>query len=478
VFLLVIKNASKLLGKNLEKDQLYLRELALGAIEKAVYAVKPQNLIDKAIKIQNNQIIIQKDNFDLNKFKEIFIIGGGKATAEMALSFERIISNYSDIKYKGIINIPKGTVKSEKSWRSKIKLNYASHPIPDKDGLKGTKLMIEIVDKSDKDDLIICLISGGGSALLPLPKPGISLQDLQEVNSLLLASDASIHEINSIRKHLSDFKGGNLAKKLYNASKATLISIIISDVVGDKLDSIASGPTVPDTTTFRDALEVLRKYNIYEKIPRSVINHLEDGLLDDKLETPKFNDNCFSNVHNYIIGSVKSAVEEVISFLDIEGFESIYFSNELDGEAIKFGESLHNIISQKFEETSTDTTSGKLALIGTGELTVTIKGKGIGGRNQEMLLSYLDFLKGRDIPYEFLIIGANLDGVEGNSEAMGALIDNFVLDQIIKNDIEVRKYLKNNNSNAFFKLVETEIITGPTGCNVNDLLLILLQIKN
>ena len=475
--MLYIKNTSELLRTDLDEGQLYLRTIAIEALERSIDAVKPQKLIEKAIKIQDNQLIIQNDEYDLRKFKKISIIGGGKATAEMAFSLEKILLNYSDITYEGIINIPKGTVKSEILRRSKIKINYAAHPIPDKNGLIGTKLIIKIVETSDKNDLIILLISGGGSALLPLPKLGINLQDLQTVNSLLLASGASIHEINTIRKHLSDFKGGNLAKKLYNASKATLISMIISDVVGDKLDSIASGPSVPDNSTFNDAVEVLNKYGIYEKIPLSVINHLEEGLLENSIENPKFNDECFYNVHNYMVGSVKAAVEEVISFLDMEGFEPIYFSNEIVGEAEKFGKSLYKIISQKLKETSRENSSGKFALIGTGELTVTIKGKGIGGRNQEMLLSFLGFIKDREIPYEFLIMGANLDGIEGNSEAMGALIDNFVLNQINKKDINVSNYLKNNDSNRFFKLVETEVVTGPTGCNVNDLLIILLQFK-
>jgi len=474
---LYIKNANELFIKDLNEDQSYLRKIAIEALQKAINAVKPKNLIKNSIKVQGNILAIQSDEYDLNEYNKIYIIGGGKATAEMVFSFESILSKLKNVDYKGIINVPKGSVKPELLEGSRIKINFASHPIPDANGVNGTKQMMRIIEKSQNNDLIFCLISGGGSALLPLPKRGISLEDLQKVNALLLASGASIHEINIIRKHLSDFKGGNLAKKLYNASRATLISIIISDVVGDKLDSIASGPSIPDTTTFNDAIEVLKKYDIYEKIPMSVINHLEEGLLDDNKETPKFNDECFNNVHNYIVGSVKIAVEEVISFLDVQGFEASNFSNEIVGEAEKFGKSLYNIISQKFKEISKENTFGKFALIGTGELTVTIKGKGIGGRNQEMLLSFLDFIKEREIPYEFLIMGANLDGIEGNSEAMGALIDNYVLYQINKKEIDLRNYLENNDSNSFFKLVETEIITGPTGCNVNDLLIILLQFK-
>ncbi|GAF67871.1 unnamed protein product, partial [marine sediment metagenome] len=425
-----IKNTSELLGNDLDKSQKYLRKLAIEVLEKAIHAVKPQNLIGKALKIKDDVLFIHNDEFDLRKFKKISIIGGGKATAEMAFSLEKILSDYSDITYEGIINIPKGAVKSEILRSSKIKINYATHPVPDKKGLKGTKSMMKIVESSNKDDLIVCLISGGGSALLPLPKPGISLQDLQMTNSLLLASGASIHEINTIRKHISDFKGGNLAKKLYNASKATLISIIISDVVGDNLDVIASGPSVPDTTTFSDAIETLKKFSIYEKIPLSVINHLEEGLIDNNLETPKLNNECFTNVHNYIVGSVKSAAEEVKNFLKKEGFDVEYFSSDIMGEAKDYGILLNNNILQMIGDSALHNENFKKALIGTGELTVTIQGDGIGGRNQEMLLSFLNQIKIEE--FNFLIMGANLDGIEGNSEAMGALIDNFVLTQIKK----------------------------------------------
>ncbi len=472
-----IKNNARLLIEDLNKNQLLFRTIAIQALEKAINAVKPKNLIQKSVKIQGNILGIQGDEYDLNEFNKIYFIGGGKATAEMAFSFEMILSKLKNIDYKGIINVPKDSVKLDQLEGSKIKINFASHPIPDGNGINGIKQMMQIIEESQINDLIICLISGGGSALLPLPKEEISLKDLQKVNAMLLASGASIHEINIIRKHLSDFKGGNLAKKLYNSSRATLISIIISDVVGDKLDSIASGPTVPDSSTFYDAIEVLKKYNVFEKIPLSVKNHLENGLIDVNLENPKLNDICFNKVHNYLIGSVKNAVEEVTSFLVMQGFKTNYFSNEIHGEAIEFGGLLHNIIAQNLNEISKDDALDKFALIGTGELTVTIKGKGIGGRNQEMLLSFLDDMGERDIPYEFLIISANLDGIEGNSEAMGALIDNYVSNQIKKNLIDTKKYLENNDSNSFFKLVGTEIVTGSTGCNVNDLLIVLLQLR-
>ncbi len=470
-----LKNTSQLLFDDLDKNQLSLRETGLQAIEKSINAVKPKNMMEKSLKIQNGKLLIQNDEFDLLKFKKIYIIGGGKAAAEMALSLERYLKSFIDIDYEGIINIPKNTENQELFIESKISINIASHPIPNESGFKGTKSMMEIVENSTDNDLIFCLISGGGSALLPLPRQSINLEDLQKINSLLLSSAVSIHEINTIRKHLSDFKGGNLAKKLYKSSGATLISLIISDVVGDNLDAIASGPTVPDNTTFKDALEFLKKYDLLNKIPNSIKEYLEKGLSNHRLENPKPYDPCFTNVHNYLIGSVTSAVEEIKFFLKSKGYTVIYFSNNVIGEVREFGKSLYALMLQHLENYSNQEKLEKSALIGTGELTVSIKGNGIGGRNQEMLLSFLNNIKTKKLNYNFVIIGVNLDGIEGNSKAMGALVDNYVLEQMIIKNIDPEVFLENNDSNSFFKELGTELITGPTGCNVNDIILILFS---
>jgi len=462
-----------LLSKDLDETQLYLRKIGLEILENALTAVKPENIINNNIKIQNNYLFIKQDKYDLSKFNRFIIIGGGKATAEMSFALENILKSVPQKKYNGLINIPDSLEFINSTGAEKIVLNYASHPIPNDKGFSGTKKMIDLIKQSSKRDLIICLISGGGSALLPFPKIGVNLKDLQKINSLLLASGATIHEINTIRKHLSDFKGGNLAKKVFELSGATLISLIISDVVGDNLDIIASGPTVPDLSTYQDAVEILKKYNLYDKVPLAVRHTLNRGIKIKELETPKPNDKCFSNVHNYLIGSVNSAVQAVINNLNKLEFQTEYFSNEIVGEARDFGNSLFQIISNKIKTNMNK--KYKIALIGTGELTVTIKGKGIGGRNQEMLLSFLDFVKDETLNNNFLIIAVNLDGIEGNSTAMGALIDNYILTQVVNNNINIKKYLNGNDSNSFFKLIEGEIITGPTGCNVNDLILVILQ---
>ncbi|MFX1281294.1 MAG: glycerate kinase [Promethearchaeota archaeon] len=475
MFSIYIQNISELLNKDLDKNQLYLRKIILETLEIAIKAVKPQNLIKSSIKIKNNILTIQNDDYDLKKVNKLYIVGGGKAAADMALSLENILNQNKEIKYQGLINVPKDSVDSEKLKQTKIKINYASHPIPDKGGLDGAKEMVNLIENSTTNDLILFLISGGGSALLPLPIKGISLEDIQILNTLLLESGASIHEINVVRKHISAIKGGNIARTTYTSSGAKLISLIISDVVGDNLDIIASGPTVPDTSTFHDAHTILNKYTLYEKVPESIRIHISNGLKDEKLENPKYNDKSFNNVHNYVIGTVEIAVEKAISFLEAEGFKTHYFSNEIAGEAVEYGKNLYRIVLKRIEDAIEKDISGKLALIGTGELTVTIKGNGIGGRNQEMLLSFLNSVEKQEIDWDFAILGANLDGIEGNSHAMGALIDNDILKRRDKKSI--LKYLKSNDSNCFFKLNKTEIVTGLTGCNVNDLVIVLLQIR-
>ena len=469
-----IKNRQKLEIESLSENQSKLRRIALDALELALKSVKPQKLIKKSVSIQGDELIIQGDIYNLKDFDKIYIIGAGKATAEMAFALENILNNSHDIEIEGLINIPENLDISNLISKSNVKINYASHPIPNENGLYGSKCIMDLIVKSTNRDLFFCLISGGGSALLPLPKNGITLNDLKIINELLLASGASVHEINTIRKHLSDFKGGNLVKKLYKSSHAKLISLIISDVVGDNLDTIASGPTVPDTTTYAEAVDILIKYNIFEKIPLTAKRILEIGRENEEMETPKPSDIYFNNVHNYLIGSVRSAANEVTAYLKKHNFKVDYFSNKITGEAREFGRNLHHIINQK---TNDYEDHKKISLIGTGELTVTIKGSGIGGRNQEMLLGFLDIIKEKDINYNFLIISTNLDGIEGNSDAMGALIDNFTISQVLEKQLDTKKYLENNDSNGFFKLLNCEIISGPTGVNVNDLLVVLI-VKN
>ena len=471
-----IRNYDDLISSpKLNNDQLNLRKLGLKALDIAIESVRPQKLISDSIKIENRKLVVQNDVYDLNHYHNIFIIGGGKATAAMANSVARLLTKTPEVNYNGIINIQEGLNIDQLKFNHKIQVNYASHPIPNLKGLNGTRNMIELIKQATEDDLIICLISGGGSALLPLPRNDITLQDLDEINSLLLNSGASIHEINTIRKHISNFKGGNLAKTVYSTSNATLICLIISDVIGNNLDSIASGPTVPDSTTFKDAVNILKMYKLFNKTPSRIKTVLQEGLEHPELENPKQGNACFKKIHNYLIGNVEIAVYSVNQFFKKHSYLTDVFSTNISGEAREYSKHLLKIIKKKIDSMERVGLGKKIALVGSGELTVTIIGNGIGGRNQEMLLAYLDIIKRKPLNHNFLIIAANLDGIEGNSSAMGALVDNPILNETLSERLDTGKYLQNNNSNTFFKQIGTEIITGPTGCNVNDLIIVILD---
>ena len=470
---LLIKNLAQLLSKGLSETELNLRKISLDCLEKAIQSVMPRRLIERSVKVINDTLCVQDDAYPLEDFNSLYIIGGGKASADMFFSLEKLLLKLPNIRYQGIINVPQNQDMSNYDMKSDVEINPASHPIPNKSGFEGARKMMQFINKSTSNDLIIFLISGGGSALLPLPREGITLEELKTLNSLLIASGASIQEINVVRKHVSSLKGGNLAKKVHATSGARLLSLIISDVVGNDLDSIASGPTVPDYSTFEDAKRILKKYQIWDNVPSSITNIIEEGLNNPKLETPKENDPCFSRVKNYLIGSVESVIQEIKPLLERQNFSVDYFSNNISGEARDFGVHLAHIISEKVKLANEEEID-KIALIATGELTVTIKGDGVGGRNQEMLLSYLNNVKSSKIEYDHVILGANLDGLEGNSNAMGSLIDNNTLSQLSSLNMDLTQLLDDNNSNSFFKNMGTEIISGPTGCNVNDLLLILI----
>lgn len=473
----VLKNHSQLFSESLKEEQFFLRKVAVETLEIALKAVKPSNLIEKSVNVQQNILSIQEKQYALEDHQTIFIIGGGKAAAEMAVSLENKLKTISNIHYEGIINIPVGLEIESSLKKGKIKANHATHPIPNENGIQGVKSMMKLIEKAPSNSLIICLITGGGSALLPLPKEGLSLEDLQDVNAKLLACGASIQEINVIRKHLSAFKGGNLAKKIHDSRGAILITLIISDVIGDPLDSIASGPTVPDMSTFSDAYEILNNYNILATIPSAARQIIEKGIKGEIQENPKSNDECFQKVHNFLIGSVRMAVDGILPNLEARGFEIDFFSNAISGEARTFGKKIFEKIKKEYQVFNGNNSDKekKIALIGTGELTVTLKGKGKGGRNQEMLLSFVKEANDLDMKRNFILMGVNLDGIEGNSEAMGAIVDNHIIKKTRLLKINPNYILDNNDSNTYFKKVSGELISGPTGCNVNDLFLCLIM---
>jgi glycerate-2-kinase len=362
----------------------------------------------------------------------------------------------------GLVNVPYGTKRETRI----VALNEANHPVPDQAGVKGTSQMLEIAKQAQISDLVICLISGGGSSLMPLPCEGVSLEDKQSMTSALLKSGAPINEVNIVRKHLSAFKGGWLAKKAY---PATILNLVLSDVVGDPLDSIASGPTVPDPSTFSDAQKILEKYGLWLTAPTSDRKVLSEGAAGLLEETPKSEDPAFTNVYNVIIGNNQTASHASAEYLKSEGLKTIHFDDPLEGEASQIGKALANF-ARKVSVYSFSLPK-PLGVVAGGETTVTVKGKGLGGRNQELELSAALNLKDAE---NCVIASLSTDGVDGPTDAAGAIVDGGTLKRAVALGLDLEKFLAENDSYTFFSKLGDIIITKPTGTNVNDISVIVV----
>lgn len=452
-----IINREKLIENGETSDIRRGRDLALQCLEQAVNAAEPKRLIKAKMKVENDQLQVEGLAFDLGKFNHVYVVGGGKAGGKMAQAIEEILGKHVTA---GIVNIPYGT--SQKT--NVIELNEASHPVPNEAGVAGTLRIMAIAEQAKEDDLVICLISGGGSSLMPLPHEGISLKDKQQLTNALLKSGAEITEINAVRKHLSAFKGGWLAKKAY---PATILNLILSDVIGDPLDSIASGPTVPDKTTFTDARKILEKYDLWLKAPVSIRKILSEGAIGLLQETPKANDFVFEKVHNLVIGNNRTAILAAIDFLGSKGLNTLLLTDMLAGEAKEVGKALAKVASEGFVCTDT---SRCLGIVAGGETTVTVRGKGLGGRNQELSLSAALNLKESK---ECVIASFSTDGVDGPTDAAGAIIDGSTLKRARQLGLDPEKYIDNNDSYSFFSKLGDLIYTGATGTNVNDVSVII-----
>ncbi|RLG47395.1 MAG: glycerate kinase, partial [Thermoproteota archaeon] len=308
-----IKNFQSLVDNASSERSREARRLALLAAERAVDAADPKEAIFRAVEPRDGAVRLS-DGSLIEPVERIFVVGAGKAAGKMA---EALWEIFGERIAAGVVNVPAGTERMVETGR--IRANPAGHPIPDEGTLRGTEEMLEMLSSAGERDLVICVISGGGSALLERPLPGVSLEDLIELNRILLRSGANIHEINSVRKHVSMVKGGRLAA----ATRAGLLSLIISDVIGDPLDTIASGPTAPDTTTFSDALRVLKKYDLVEEVPPSVLRVLREGSEGRLPETPKPGDEIFSRVRNVIVASNSQSVRAAASYLRGKGLSVI-----------------------------------------------------------------------------------------------------------------------------------------------------------
>ncbi|MEA3544502.1 MAG: glycerate kinase, partial [Thermodesulfobacteriota bacterium] len=342
----------------------------------------------------------------------------------------------------------------------------AGHPVPDQNGLDGAQAIYQLAASADENTLVLCLLSGGGSALLPLPVAGVSLEDKQTTTRVLLACGATIHEINAIRKHLSVIKGGGLARAVY---PATLLTLILSDVIGDDLDSVASGPCVPDSKTYADCKAIFKKYSITNEIPSSVLSHIEAGIAGKVAETPKVGQDFFKKTQNVIVASNFNALLKAKEKADQLGYNSLLLSSMLEGETRDVAAN-HIAIAREIQLHGHPLRPPACLLSG-GETTVRIKGTGKGGRNQEFSLAAA--IKMADMK-NIIILSAGTDGSDGPTDAAGAVADEKTVQRAETLLLDPQKYLDNNDSYHFFDKLDDLYKTGPTNTNVMDLRIILI----
>ena len=447
---MLIKN-KEILIKNGGEEFFKERELLLDGIELALKEVSPKKSIFKNVRLSKSLLIVKDKVYNLNQFNHIYLAGFGKASIKMT---EALLS---------LVKIDEGVVVSNvdfNGFNSRIKYIKGGHPIPDEGSIAAGRKVLNLLEKIEEDDLLFVLISGGGSSLLEYPL--VSLEDLKETTKLLLSSGASIDEINVIRKHLSLLKGGKLLKRC----KGRVVSLIISDVVFDSLDTIASGPTYFDSSTFRDAMDVILKYGLINKIPESVKEIIYKGMDGEVEETLKENDESLNRVDNFLVATNYDLCIELKNYFDKKGINSVYLGSSIQGEAREVAEVFGGIAWEAYHKRLYF--KKPLIFILGGETTVTVKGNGKGGRNQELSLAVTPYLS----KTKSLFVSFGTDGIDGNSPSGGAICDSNTAKRAESLGLDYRVFLDNNDSFTFFNKLNDTITTGPTGTNVMDVMLL------
>ena len=395
---------------------------------------------------------------------KIHVVGAGKASAMMARAAENALDGRIA---SGLVIVKEGHTATGGAPLNQISIREAAHPVPDERGVASTSDLLQIVFEAGEGDLVLCLISGGGSALLTQPADGITLEDAQVVTELLLKSGASINELNAVRKHLSAVSGGQLARM---ASPAKVLSLILSDVVGSPLDVIASGPTVPDPTSYSYALAILDRYDLMKTVPPMVLSRLRAGLSGLFPETPKPGDPIFQNVTNVLVASNVQAVEAAAEAASAHGFNTMIVSTYLEGEAREVGRVLAGI-AREIVQYGRPLAPPACLLFG-GETTVTVRGKGLGGRNSELALSAAIHLRG--LGQRALVASLATDGGDGASPGAGGIVDGTTIDRGARLGLDAQASLANNDSYTYLSQVRDALVTGPTGTNVNDIMAVFV----
>ena len=430
----------------------------------AIQAVDPYQCVTAQISLSREKFKIGEKEFTLDDFQRMFVLGFGKASVPMAKALidlfgERIINAKVVTKDEGF--------QVDSGYQNTLEVLLGGHPIPTSASIESTQIMLNGLPPLTAKDLVWVVVSGGGSALFSEPIIGVSLDDLQQTTEMLLRSGADIQEINTIRKHLDLVKGGRLALRL---DPASVITLILSDVIGDRLDMIASGPTVADPTSYVDALNVIRKYQLIKKIPLSIMKNLEKGAEGKLPETMKPEDPRNARIEHHLVGNNIKAATAALCCAEELGYQSLIMSSHLTGKTEDVAEFLGGVIQTEFKHQQP--LKRPACLIFGGETTVEVKGNGLGGRNQDLALRMVSWLA--TCP-QILFISLATDGEDGPTDAAGAVVDQNVFKIATEQlGMNVKSYIENNDSYNFFKRVDGLIRTGSTGTNVNDLVIILL----
>ena len=436
-----------------------LREDALSIFQTALEAADAVQAVKRHLHLQGDRLEVQGQRYDLSTFEGVYVVGAGKAGAKMAQAIEELLG---DRLKKGIVNVKYG----HSVPLNFVVVNEAGHPLPDEAGLDGTAQIIQLLHQTHEKDLVLCLISGGGSALLPCPAEGLTLKSKQRVTDLLLQCGATIREINAVRKHLSQIKGGRLAGLAY---PSTLISLVLSDVIGDNLETIASGPTVPDRSTFSDCLHILEKFGLKDKVPSDAMRLLEKGARGEIEETPRVHDRVFRRIQNVVVGNNLLALDAAKQKADDLGYCSLILSGCIEGESRDVAK-VHTAIAKGILSTG-NPVQRPACIISGGETTVTVRGRGLGGRNQEFALASAIAIDGLET---VVVLSGGTDGVDGPTDVAGAIADGTTLRRASGMGLDAQHYLQENDSYHFFQPLGDLLTTGPTYTNVMDLHLVLV----
>ena len=427
-------------------------------ISAALDAADPVESVRKAIRRSNEYLWIGDSVYDLGEFDHVYVVGAGKASVSMTRG---VLTVLGDRVSGGVLIAKHLNHELLDGFPLSIRFLQGSHPVPDEKSVQSTQEIIEFLEDCTARDLVLCLISGGGSALMTSPAEGIHLEDLQKLTRLLLACGADIGEINTLRKHLDQIKGGRLARL---AHPARLVTLILSDVIGSPLDVIASGPTVADPTTYHDAIQILRKYSLENEVPLPILSYLQAGLAGSVPESVKAGEACLKDVYHLVVSSNYQAAIHVVENAKKQGFHSLLLTTYLRGEAREAGVMLASILREV--AASGNPVERPLCLVVGGETTVTLQGDGKGGRNTELALGAVRELAGLE---NVMLVTLATDGEDGPTDAAGAVVTGETLQRGMEMGLLPEPYLQNNDSYHYFEALGDLMRTGSTGTNVNDL---------